>query len=227
MSIPVFMQEVVVTALLFTWVIFVAGVLTRKIYCKMVRDGVPNNVAVYYNRKVIHVLTGGFVAFLVPYTFKTPIFPFVMAILLAIFLYIPHKRGRLMHWFQVEENAYEVSFCVMWGIIITLGWIVSGSFWLGVLPVLFMSVGDALTGIMRNMLYKKRTKSWWGNLAMAIFSVPVGAAFLGIAGAVAGAVASLVEHFESNPIDDNVTVPLSAFLILVAVRFYAPWLLSI
>ncbi|MEM3463717.1 MAG: dolichol kinase, partial [Candidatus Bathyarchaeia archaeon] len=86
---------------------------------------------------------------------------------------------------------------------------------------------DALTGIMRNMLYKKRTKSWWGNLAMAIFSVPVGAAFLGIAGAVAGAVASLVEHFESNPIDDNVTVPLSAFLILVAVRFYAPWLLSI
>jgi len=228
MSIPVSAEEAVATALLFTWVIFVAAALTRKLYSWMAGHDVQHNVAVYYNRKVIHILTGGFVAFLVPNVFSTPIFPFAMAFLLAVFLYIPHKRGKLMYWFQTAENAYEVSFCVMWGVVITLGWIISGgNFWFGVLPVLFMSVGDAITGIVRNILYKKRTKSWWGNLAMASFSIPVGLAVLGLAGAVAGATASIIEHFESNPIDDNITVPLSSFIILVLAKFYAPWLLTL
>ena len=193
----------------------------------MKRRGVEHNVAVYYNRKVIHILTGGVVAVLVPFIFKTPLLPFAMAMLLAVFLYIPHKRGKLMCWFQVDENAYEVSFCVMWGAMISLGWIVSGAnFWFGVLPVIFMSVGDAVTGIVRNMLYKKRTKSWWGNLAMASFSIPTGA-ILGVAGIVAGTAASLIEHFESNPIDDNITVPLFSFIILMLAKFYAPWLLTL
>jgi dolichol kinase len=132
-----------------------------------------------------------------------------------------------MYWFQTEDNIYEVSFCIMWGITITLGWIVSeGNFWFGVLPVIFMSIGDALTGIVRNILYKKRTKSWWGNLAMASFSIPIGAT-LGIAGVLAGATASFIEHFESNPIDDNVTVPLTSFIILLLAKFCAPWLLTL
>jgi dolichol kinase len=228
MSLPVSTEEAVATALLFAWVIFVAAALTRKLYGWMVGHSAQHNVAVYYNRKVIHILTGGFVAFLVPHVFSTPIFPFAMASLLAVFLYIPHKRDKLMYWFQTEENTYEVSFCIMWGAVITLGWIISGgNFWFGVLPVLFMSVGDAITGIIRNILYKKRTKSWWGNLAMASFSIPVGLAVLGLAGAVAGATASIIEHFESNPIDDNITVPLSSFIILVLAKLYAPWLLTL
>jgi len=222
MSIVVFPSEVAATAVLFVWVIFVSEVLTRKLYVWMAKRNVQSNVAVYYNRKVIHILTGGLVASVVPLVFKTPVFPFTMACLLAVFLYIPHRKGKLMYWFQVEENAYEVSFCVMWGIIIALGWFISGgNFWLGVLPVLFMSVGDAITGIIRNIIYKRRTKSWWGNLAMATFSIPLGASVLGLAGAVAGAAASFVEHFESNPIDDNITVPLSAFIILILAKFCA------
>ncbi|MEM3641074.1 MAG: dolichol kinase [Candidatus Bathyarchaeia archaeon] len=221
----VFAEEVAATLLLFAWVIFVAEVLTRKLYDYMTGLGVQYYVVVYYNRKIIHILTGGVVAFLVPFMFKTPVFPFTMAMLLAIFLYIPHKRGKLMYWFQTEENAYEVSFCVMWGAIITFGWIISGgNFWFGILPVIFMSIGDAITGIVRNILYKRRTKSWWGNLAMASFSIPMGTV-LGVAGMMAGTVASLIEHFESNPIDDNITVPLSSFTILILAKFYAPWLL--
>ena len=222
MLIEVSGQEVAATMLLFVWVIFVAEVLTRKFYVWMVKRDLQGNVAVYYNRKVIHILTGGLVASIVPFVFKTPFFPLTMACLLAVFLYIPHRKGKLMYWFQVEENAYEVSFCIMWGIVIALGWLISGgNFWLGVLPVLFMSVGDAITGIVRNIIYKRRTKSWWGNLAMATFSIPLGAAFLGLAGAIAGAIASFIEHFESNPIDDNITVPLSAFLILILAKFCA------
>ncbi|MBS7616257.1 dolichol kinase [Candidatus Bathyarchaeota archaeon] len=219
--------EAVATALLFAWVVFVAEVLTRKLYAYMMRRNVQHYVAVYYNRKVIHILTGGVVALLVPYIFATPVLPLAMAVLLAVFLYIPHRRGKIFYWFQTEDNAYEVSFCIMWGIVITLGWFVSeGNFWFGVLPVIFMSIGDAITGIVRNIIYKRRTKSWWGNLAMASFSIPVGAV-LGAAGIIAGAAASFIEHFESNPIDDNITVPLSSFMILLLAKIFTPWLLTI
>jgi dolichol kinase len=219
-------EETVATVLLFGWVIFVATILTKRLYKWMKSRGIENNVAIYYNRKVIHILAGGVCAVIVPFVFKTSFFPFVMAMLLAIFLYAPHKMGKLMYWFQTEDNMYEVSFCIMWGTIITLGWLFSeGDFWFGILPVLFMSVGDSVTGIVRNVLYKKRTKSWWGNLVMACFSMFVGAV-LGVAGILAGAVASVVEHFEFPPIDDNVTVPLVSFLILILAKFYAPWLLT-
>lgn len=217
--------ELAVTPILFVWVIFVAYFLTARLYNYMKRRGFGDNVAVYYNRKVIHVFTGGVVAAIVPIVFTSPLLPLVMSMFLALLLYIPHKTGKLLYWFQTEDNAYEVSFCIMWGVVLTLGWFVSGgNFWYGVLPVLFMSVGDAITGIVRNALYKRRTKSWWGNLAMAFFSIPVGAV-LGVAGVIAGTVASIVEHFEANPIDDNITVPLSSFIILMFARFCAPWLL--
>jgi len=200
--------------------------LTKNLYEIMRRRRLKYNVAVYYDRKVIHMLTGGLVAMLVPFIFKTPLIPLILALLLGVFTYIPHKTGKLMYWFQTEENMYEVSFCIMWGIILTFGWLISeGNFWFGVLPVLFMSFGDAITGIVRNMLYKKRTKSWWGNLIMALFSIPVGSV-LGLAGIFAGAAASFIEHFEFNPIDDNVTVPLSSFLILTLAKFYTPWMLT-
>ena len=220
-------EESAVTALLFCWVMFVATVLTRSLYKWMKKRGVEHNVAVYYNRKVIHLLAGGIVAAVVPFVFKTSFFPFVMAMLLAVFIYTPHKIGKIMYWFQTEENKYEVSFCIMWGTIIALGWLFSGGdFLFGTIPVLFMSVGDAVTGIVRNLMYKKRTKSWWGNLVMALISVFVGT-MLGYAGVLAGAAASVVEHFEFPPIDDNVTVPLVSFVILMLAKFYAPWLLPV
>ena len=218
-------DELVATVILFVWVMLVATILTRKLYSWMRSRGFEHYVAVYYNRKVIHMLAGGVCATAVPFVFSTPLFPFAIAAFLAIFTYIPHKIGKLMYWFQTEDNMYEVTFAIMWGIIMTLGWLLSGDFLVGVLPVLFMSVGDAITGIVRNYLYKKRTKSWWGNLAMAVFSVSLGTV-LGIAGVIAGGVASIVEHFEFYPIDDNITVPLVSFLILVLAESYAPWLLT-
>jgi dolichol kinase len=218
-------NELVASVLLFVWVMLVATILTRKLYFWMKSRGFEHNVAVYYNRKVIHMFAGGVCAIAVPFVFSTAFFPLVMAAFLAIFTYIPHKTGKLMYWFQTEDNMYEVTFAIMWGIIITLGWLVSGDWFIGVLPVLFMSVGDALTGMVRNYLYGKRTKSWWGNLAMAIFAIVVGTS-LGIAGVIAGIVASVVEHFEFYPIDDNITVPVVSFGILVLTKSYTPWLLT-
>ena len=220
-------SEIIATGVLFTWVVFLVTILTKKTYMFMLRRGLQDKVAVYYNRKIIHVLAGGLVALIVPCVFETPLLPFVMALLLGVFTYMPHRIGGLMYWFQVEDNMYEVSFCIMWGVIIALGWLASGgNFWVGIVPVLFMAIGDSATGLVRNMLFKRRTKSWWGNLAMAAVSIPMGA-ILGAAGIVAGVLASIIEHFEYPPIDDNIMVPLASFIILLLAALYAPSLLSL
>ncbi len=219
-------NELVATAVLFLWVLFVILIVTRKLYTWMKGRGLANNVAIYYNRKIIHIFAGGLCALAVPILFKTPIYPLAMSILLTLLTYVPHKLNRLLYWFQTEKNMYEVTFTMMWGIILTLGWVLSeGDFRLGMIPILFMSVGDAFTGIIRNYLYGKRTKSWWGNLAMATVSIPIGAS-LGIAGVLAGSLASIIEHFEIYPLDDNITVPLTSFTILVIAKFFAPSLLT-
>jgi len=221
------LNEILAALILFTWVLTLVSAITKKLYTYMRFKGLEHNVAVYYNRKVIHVLAGGLCAAFVPLLFETPIVPFIFALALALLTYVPHRIGKLMYWFQVEENAYETSFCIMWGVVISLGWLLSdGNFWIGVLPVLFMSLGDAVTGIVRNKLYGRRSKSWWGNLAMALLSIPLGS-ILGLAGAIAGAVASIVEHFEFRFIDDNVSIPLVSLIILLLAEFYAPWMLYI
>lgn len=219
------LNEILAASILFVWVLILVSTITKKLYMYMRSKGLEHNVAVYYNRKVIHMLAGGLCAILTPLLFKTPIVPFIFALALALMTYIPHRSGRLMYWFQVEENTYETSFCIMWGAIISIGWILSnGNFLIGILPVLFMSFGDAITGIVRNRLYGRRTKSWWGNIAMALFSIPIGA-ILGLAGVIAGVVASIVEHFEFKFIDDNVSIPLVSLIILLLAEVYAPWML--
>jgi len=217
--------EAAATLLLLGWVVFVVMILTKALYNWMRSRGIQHDVAVYYNRKLMHILGGGLCAVAVPFLFETPILPFVMAILLAFSTFMFHRKNRIMYWFQMEENLYEVSFCIMWGTIITLGWFISGDLWFGAVPVLFMSVGDAVTGVARNLIYGKRTKSWLGNLIMAAFSMSIGAA-LGVAGILAGGAVSFLEHFEFSPIDDNVIVPLVSFMILAFAKIYAPWMLS-
>ena len=212
-------EEVVAATILFLWVIFVVTILTRKLYDWMKTCGLEDNVSIYYNRKIIHIFAGGVYAVLVPFVFTTFFFPFIMSILLTIFTYIPHKIKKIMYWFQTEENMYEVSFTIMWGTIITLGWFLSnGDFLIGVLPVLFMSIGDAVTGLVRNFLYRKRTKSWWGNIVMAIICIPIGS-ILGLLGIFAAVVVSIIEHYEFHPIDDNITVPLVSFILLILAKY--------
>jgi phytol kinase len=206
--------EAAAAFMLFLWVLFVSHVLTRWTYRKMVSRDMPHHVAVYYNRKIIHILAGGVVAMLVPFIFKTftPILALVSV--LAVGNYLPHRLKRLNYWYQVEENMYEVHFVIMWGLVMGLGFLLDNVM-MAVLPILFMSVGDGVTGIVRNALFRRRTKSWWGNLAMAAFCIPAGFMLQGVFGGLAGALASVVEKFEFGPIDDNITVPLSSFLVLL------------
>jgi len=200
-------EEALYTALLMIWVLFVSLVLTRWTYRAMIRRGLSEHVAVYFNRKIIHILAGGLVAMLVPLLYESYVLILVMVLILAIGNYYPHRTGRLYYWYQVKENMFEVHFIVMWGLVMLFGFLV-GNKWLGVVPIMFMSVGDGVTGIVRNLLYKRRTKAFVGNLAMMAFCIPFGYAILGQVGAIAGFLASLAEKLEVGWLDDNITVPL-------------------
>ncbi len=194
---------------------------TKKLYDIMISRGMKHNVAVYYNRKVIHMAAGGVVALALPFVFHEPFIPFVLAMILALFTYIPHKTGKLMYWFQVEENMYEVNFCIAWGIAVLLLWLILGDPQLAILPPMLISFGDAVTGIVRNALFGRRTKHWIGNLAMAGLTIPLGLFCAGIIGGVTSALASVIERFEFNPIDDNILIGLTSTAILLVARALA------
>ena len=78
-----------------------------------------------------------------------------------------------------------------------------------------MSIGDAVTGIVRNYMFKRRSKSWWGNLMMLAICIPLGLP-LGLKGILAAIIASIIEHYEYKWVDDNITVPLISFLLVSA-----------
>ena len=205
------------TALLAYVMAIVVG--TKMLYDIMRRRGLSHNVAVYYNRKVIHVFAGGVVALLVPLLFHEPWVPFMLALVLALLTYVPHRTGKLMYWFQTEDNMYEVNFCIMWGFSLLILWLLTGDPKIAVFPALLISFGDAITGVVRNKLFGRRTKHWAGNIAMALLVVPLGFLWLGVWGALAGLVASIVERYEFPPIDDNTLIPLASLAILLPAHF--------
>jgi phytol kinase len=222
LSTEVLIKESMYTAILFIWVLIVVIPLTKLTYNVMVKKGATHIKAVYYNRKIIHILAGGVVSIMIPLLgYTTPLTIIPMLVLLFLATYIPHKTGKLLYWFQDPDNINEVNFVIMWGAVMITSWVVFKDWVYGVVPVAFMSFGDGITGIVRNALYNKRNKSWFGNLAMAIVTVPVGQIILGLPGAFAGLVASIVEHFEiHSKIDDNITVPLVSFLIILGFRLF-------
>lgn len=205
-------RDLIITIPLFVWVLFVTQFLARQIYNSAIKKGYPANSATYFGRKFIHIFASGLVALLIPFFFREPFIPFFSAILLAIYTYLPHKKDRLYQWFQARDNLREVNFCLMWGLVILIGWFFDKTFWLGVIPALFMSFGDGVTGIVRNLKYKKRTKAWEGSLAMLFVCLLIGLK-MGWAGIIAAIFATLFERFEF--IDDNISIPLVSFLILL------------
>lgn len=194
---------------------------TKLTYNIMRSRGVPHNVAVYYNRKLIHVFAGGVIALLVPRFFTSPLVPAVMAAALAVATYIPHRTGKLMEWFQVPDNMYEVNFCVMWGVSVVAAWLITGDPVYALVPIALMAFGDAATGFTRNLIFRRRTKSWIGNIAMFAVSAPVTYALIGIWGVPIAAAASIIEHFEFGPIDDNVLVSLTGLIGVTLVKALA------
>jgi len=205
-------HDLIITVPFFVWVIFVVKYFSRWVYDLAIKKGYPPDSATYFGRKAIHIFASGLAALSLPFLFKEPFLPFLSAIILAIYTYLPHRKGQLYQWFQKKENIYEVNFCLMWGLVILIGWFFDKSFWLGVIPALFMSFGDGVTGIVRNLKYKKRTKAWEGSLTMLVVCVLIGLK-MGWPGIIAALAATLLERFEF--IDDNISIPIVSFLVLL------------
>ena len=196
--------------------------LTQRIYLKLRARGVASNVAVYYNRKIVHMAAGGVVALAVPYLFTSPIYPLAIGLALTAFTLIPHVFDRRLEWLQTEENRNDVKFTLMWGVAIFVLWLLLDDPFLAILPPVFMAFGDGVTGVVRNALFKRRTKSSIGNLFMLAVCIPAGFLLAGQAslpipwwGVIAGVVASIIERFELGPIDDNILITVASSAVLL------------
>ena len=212
--------DILLATILSIYVILVFYSL-KYIYEYNIKKGIEKETAVYYNRKYVHIFGGGVTALFIPF-FSSYWYPFFAGVILTMVTYLSHKRGSRLYWFQNNSDYNDVNFCIMWGFSIFLLWAFLGDFykWISIIPALFMSFGDGVTGIIRNMFFKKRSKHPIGNIFMALVCIPVGyyfGSFSGIAVGVvtAGIIASIVELFEIGPIDDNVFITIISSLFLI------------
>lgn len=212
-------HDFLITIPVLLWVFFVMKVISRWVFNFAIKKNYPPNSATYFGRKTIHLLASGIAALLIPILYKEPLIPFLSAILLAIYTYLRHKKNNLEQWYQVKNNIKEVNFAIMGGVSILVGWYFDRTFWLGVIPVLFMSFGDGITGIIRNIIYKKRTKAWEGSFGMLFACFLIGSR-MGWAGIIAAIFATIVE--KSDRIDDNITVPTVSLITLIILRLFNP-----
>jgi phytol kinase len=211
----------------FFWVffltIYVGGVflLTKHFYEWMMKKQIKKEVAMYYNRKIIHILAGGVIVIAVPFVFSNPWYPLLAGIVLTIFTYFTHKKGNILYWFQTKDNINDVTFCFMWGLTIFLLWQILGNPWIAIIPPAFIAFGDGITGIVRNFAFKERRKHMIGNIYMMGVCIPIGYFFanagepsIPLWGVIAAIVASLFERYEFGKIDDNILVTVIATIIL-------------
>lgn len=196
--------------------------LTKKVYDYGIKKRVKKSIVIYYNRKIIHILAGGVVVLAVPFVFKSPFYPLLAGVLLTSLTLVLHGSGRILYWFQTDDNVSDVSFCLMWGIAIFVLWTIFGNPWIAVIPPAFIAFGDGITGIVRNFGFKERSKHPVGNIYMAGVCIPVGFYFgslsgipgLAFWGIVAAIIASIFERYEFGSIDDNILITISATVVL-------------
>ena len=193
----------------------------KPFYDYLRKQGSEHMVAVYYNRKVAHMLAGGVPIIASPMVFDNPIWVLIGGVLGSIALAATHILDRRLWWMQTEQNMNDATFALMLGLSVFVIWEYSDEPWLAILPSLFMAFGDGVTGIIRNKMFKKRTKSAWGNVGMAALCIPLGYIIGAMAepqiplwGLIAGIVASFVERYEFGPIDDNVLIVVFSSIVL-------------
>jgi len=165
----------------------------------------------WVNRKLIHLSSAPAVLayihlFNEPYVFST------LSALCGLFLLVLRRMSE-MRWFQSREDVGEVIYCFSFSAISIVLWETNRC--LGGVIMLFMAVGDAVTGIVRSAFTEERGKHVSGTVAMFAVSSLIGFVYLGPKGVLLALVASLAEL---QPwVDDNLMIPvctlLTAFLI--------------
>ena len=199
----------IITALLLLWNLFVIHYLSRWTY-RFVKK-YENIPAAYIGRKVIHSLGAGITAITIPFFF-VGYYEFVILSAFALSVYLFFWRHyKLLYWFQVKKNMYEVHFGIAYGFVLIIG-ILLQNLIIALIPLLFMSFGDSATGLVRAITQNRQVKSWDGSLAMFLVCSIIGWFFLGIYGIIIAAIATIVERIPG--IDDNITVPITTAVLV-------------
>ena len=202
-------QILVLTCLLLLWNLFSIHFLTKWVYNLIKKH--RNIPAEYVGRKIIHIFCGGIIALLIP-VFYVGYYEYVILSAYGLGIYLLFwRKYNLLYWFQVEDNMYEVHFPFAYGTTLLIG-VLLQNIMVGLIPLLFMSFGDSVTGLVRAFTQKRQVKSLDGSLAMFFVCSTIGHNFLGLYGIMVGAVATLVEKIPG--VDDNVTVPLVTALLV-------------
>lgn len=171
----------------------------------------------YIARKAIHLLSAGVSVVLAPFVFSDWHVPLLLGSLMVAFTLVGHLR-KPFGWFQIKKNYADVYFTIACTVLLVVFWYFN-DVWLGVLSALFLAWGDGLTGIVRSLVYKKRNKGVWGNLAMLSTCLVLAYFMNGHVGYVAfvgAAFASIVEKFEV--IDDNISIPFGSAILMTLLR---------
>ncbi len=204
--------DIPITIVCLAWMGFVLFFASRWLFNFVLKRGWDDKRGTYLGRKLVHILGAGVVAAILPFEFSEPYIPFLFALALAAFTYTLHRTNHILRWFQDPANFSETYFALTWGVAVFVTWFFDRTFLLAVVPTLFMAWGDGVTGVVRNLIHKKRTKAWEGSLAMLLVCIPVGS-LLGLMGVLAGVVATAVERVDA--LDDNISVPLVSLGILI------------
>jgi len=162
---------------------------------------------IWINRKLIHLsVVPAVLSYM--YVFREPYVFFAFAIFFVIFLILPHVRSKELSWFQEKKNYGEVFFCLSFAVLAIPCW--EGLRVLAGVAMLFMAVGDSVTGIVRSRFLKNRGKHWSGSVAMLVTCLIIGVIFMGFKGVMLSIIATVLEY---QPwVDDNLTVPLLTVL---------------
>ncbi|AAY79635.1 phosphatidate cytidylyltransferase [Sulfolobus acidocaldarius] len=208
-------SDVVWGLILVAWVAFVTLYLSKLI---------NKYTNTYVTRKAIHILGGGVVAVVSQFLFSSPLVPIIASYAIMIYLIVHRTRQKMLNWFQDEGDRGEVYFSFSFGTVLLIMWLIEPTFWssplkfVPFLPLYYMSFGDGITGIIRNYVYRRRFKGFWGSVGMFLFCVPLGYLIYGIPGMISGVIATIVETLPY--IDDNISVPFISFIFLyIAVKF--------
>ena len=77
---------------------------TKWVFEFMMARNMKENVAIYYNRKILHMFCGGLIGMMAPSILSEPIYALYIGILFTIITYIPYYTGHLLYWVQTNDN---------------------------------------------------------------------------------------------------------------------------
>lgn len=201
------------------YVILIAGAVLVGLY--LANYFYDKGVEQYISRKVGHGI-GGLGFLLCGFLFSEAWWPIILAVgfvaLLGGARLVKPDAFRGVGGAGRQHAFAEVHFPAAGAISLGIGWGWLGNPWLGIVPCLFMALGDSVTGIVRSRLYGKEVKGNWGSAAMVFVCLVVAYFFkpywIGATGAV---VATLVERFtplSHGWIDDNWTIVLASLAVM-------------